>query len=149
MPTVETTVWINASLAKVFGIAKDSESYPEYMKDVQSVTPVERDGNRVVADRGGGVPNFMIKLRWRQEEVWDEATHSSHFRQLEGDYDSLDGTWSFREENGGTRFDQHVEYEYNVPTLGPLVKKVIHSIVVKNLENINLAFKKRAETSAE
>ncbi len=38
----------------------------------------------------------------------------------------------FREENGGTRFDQTLDYEYNVPTLGPLVKKVIHGIVKKN-----------------
>lgn len=145
MPTVETTVWINAPLDKVYAIAKDSEAYPEYMKDVQSVTPVERDGSRLVADWVGLIPQFMLKVRWRQEEVWDDATTSSRFRQLEGDYDMLEGAWSFREENGGTRFDQKVDYEYNVPTLGPLVKKVIHAIVVKNLENINEAIKKRAE----
>jgi ribosome-associated toxin RatA of RatAB toxin-antitoxin module len=146
MPTVETTVWINAPIDKVYAIAKDSEAYPEYMKDVQSVTPVEREGNRLVADWVGLIPQFMMKVRWRQEEVWDDASHSSRFRQLEGDYDQLEGTWAFREENGGTRFDQHLEYEYNVPTLGPLVKKVIHVIVVKNLENINEAIRKRAES---
>lgn len=145
MPTVDTTIWIDAPLEKVYGIAKDNEAYPEYMKDVQSVTVVERNGNRVVADWVGVVPNFMIKLRWRQEEVWDDSTHSSQFRQLTGDYDSLEGSWKFASENGGTRFDQHLEYEYNVPTLGPLVKKVIYAIVVKNLENINIAFAKRAE----
>ena len=32
----------------------------------------------------------------------------------------------------------------NMYTLGPLVKKVIYNIVVKNLENINEAFTKRA-----
>jgi len=145
MPTVETTAWINAPLEKVYAIAKDSEAYPEYMKDVQSLTPVEREGTRFVADWVGVVPTFGLKVRWRQEELWDDATHSSTFRQLSGDYDKLEGTWKFREENGGTRFDQFVDYEYNVPTLGPLVKKVIHSIVQKNLDNINEAFKKRAE----
>lgn len=145
MPTVETTVWINAPLEKVYAIAKDSVSYPEYMKDVKSVTPVERTDGRFVADWVGIVPTFGLKVRWRQEELWDDATHSSQFKQLEGDYDQLEGTWRFREENGGTRFDQHLDYEYNVPTLGPLVKKVIYSVVVKNLENINEAFKKRAE----
>jgi ribosome-associated toxin RatA of RatAB toxin-antitoxin module len=145
MPTVETTTWINAPLSKVYAIAKDSKAYPEYMKDVQSVTPVEQAESRLVADWVGVIPQFLLKVRWRQEEVWDDSTHSSTFRQIEGDYDSLEGRWSFREENGGTRFDQHLDYEYNVPTLGPLVKKVIHGIVVKNLENINEAFKKRAE----
>jgi ribosome-associated toxin RatA of RatAB toxin-antitoxin module len=145
MPTVETSVWINAPLERVFEIARNSERYPEYMKEVQSVTPVEREGERFVADWVGIVPTFGLKVRWRQEEIWDPAAHSSLFRQLEGDYDRLEGTWNFDEENGGTRFVQKVDYEYNVPTLGPLVKKVIHSIVVKNLEAINEAFKKQAE----
>lgn len=144
MPTVETTVWINAPLEKVYAIAKDSEAYPEYMKEVQSITPVERDGSRFVADWVGVVPTFGLKVRWRQEELWDDSTHSSRFKQLEGDYDMLEGTWSFKEENGGTRFDQRVVYEYNVPTLGPLVKKVIHKIVQNNLESINAAFQERA-----
>jgi ribosome-associated toxin RatA of RatAB toxin-antitoxin module len=147
MPTVETTAWINAPLDRVYAIAKDSESYPEYMKDVKSITPVERSENRFVADWVGVVPTFGLKVRWRQEENWDDATHSSHFFQLQGDYDKFDGTWTFREENGGTRFDQRLDYEYNVPTLGPLVKKVILSVVQKNLENINEAFRKRAEAA--
>ena len=146
MPTVQTTAWFNAPLEKVYEIAKDSEKYPEYMKDVQSLTPVEREGNRFVADWVGIVPSFLLKVRWRQEEIWDDATHSSQFKQLKGDYDKLEGSWTFKEENGGTRFDQYLEYEYNVPTLGPLVKKVIHTIVVKNLENINEAFAKRVES---
>lgn len=144
MPTVETSVWIEAPLDKVYAIAKDSEAYPTYMKEVVSVTPVSRDGSTLVADWVGVVPTFGLKVRWRQEEVWDDADHSSKFRQISGDYDRLEGSWVFREENGGTRFEQKLDYEYNVPTLGPLVKKVIHSIVVKNLEAINDAFTKRA-----
>lgn len=145
MPTVETTVWINAPLDKVYAIAKDSERYPEFMKEVQSLTIVERDGGRVVSDWVGIIPTFGLKVRWRQEEQWDDATHSSRFHQVSGDYDKLEGTWSFREENGGTRFDQFMEYEYNVPTLGPLVKKVIFNIVKNNLESVNAGFKQRAE----
>lgn len=145
MPTVDTTVWINAPLAKVYEIAKDSRSFPEFMKDVVSVTPVESEGNRFVADWVGLIPQFRLKVRWRQEEVWDDDTHSSVFHQVSGDYDKLEGTWKFAEENGGTRFVQHLDYEYNVPTLGPLLKKVIFTIVTKNLEGINQAIKDRAE----
>ena len=147
MPTVETTVWINAPLEKVYAIAKDSERYPEFMKEVQSLTVVEREEGRVVSDWVGIVPTFGLKVRWRQEEVWDDAAHQSRFHQVKGDYDSLAGTWSFKEENGGTRFDQFLEYEYNVPTLGALVKKVIFNIVKNNLESVNAGFKQRAESA--
>lgn len=145
MPAVDTSVLINAPLDKVYEIAKDSRSFPDFMKDVQSVTPVEEDGNRFVADWVGVVPQFMLKVRWRQEDRWDDAGHTCHFKQIKGDYDQLEGVWTFVPQDGGTLFSTHLDYEYNVPTLGPLVKKVIHSIVVKNLENINEAIKARAE----
>jgi ribosome-associated toxin RatA of RatAB toxin-antitoxin module len=145
MPTVETTCHIDAPLAKVYEIAKDSRSFPEYMKDVHSVTPIEQSENRFVSDWVGIIPTFGLKVRWRQEDLWDDDAHTCHFKQIKGDYDMMEGVWTFREENGGTRFDQKLDYEYNVPTLGPLIKKVVHNIVIKNLENINEAFKRRAE----
>ena len=145
MPTVDTTTWINAPLEKVYAISKDNRSFPEFMKEVKSLDIVEEDGPRIVSDYVGLVPTFGLKIRWRQEDIWDDANHSCKFKQLQGDYDRLEGEWHFREENGGTRFDSTLEYEYVVPTLGPLVKKVIHSLVVKNMDNLLGAIKERAE----
>ncbi len=145
MPTVESTVFINAPLERVYEISKDNRSFPEFMKDVKSLTVIEEDGPRVVSEYVGLIPQFMLKVRWTQEDLWDDVTHVCTFRQVKGDYDKLEGTWSFKEENGGTRFDSFLEYEYNVPTLGPLVKKVVHSIVVKNVENILEAIKAKSE----
>lgn len=145
MPTVETSIHILAPIDKVYGIAKDNESFPEFMKDVKSLSIVEKTEDRIVSDWVGIVPTFGLKVRWRQEDVWNDADRTCVFRQLEGDYDALDGEWRFVEENGGTRFDSVVNYEYNVPTLGPLVKKVIHNIVIKNMENVLQAIKDRSE----
>lgn len=145
MPTVETTIWIDAPVEKVYAIAKDSERYPEYMKAVESLLVTSREGNRVVADWVGLITQFNLKVRWTQEEIWDDSTTSSKFSQLKGDYDKMEGTWKFSEENGGTRFDQFLDYEYNVPTLGPLVKKLILHLVKSQLEAASEAIKKRAE----
>lgn len=147
MPTVETTTWIAAPLETVYEISKDNRSFPDFMKDVKSLTVVEEDGNRVVSDYVGLIPQFMLKVRWRQEDVWDDAQHVCTFKQVHGDYDKLEGVWKFTIENDGTRFDSHLEYEYNVPTLGPLIKKVIHGIVVKNMDNILEAIKNRSEAA--
>jgi ribosome-associated toxin RatA of RatAB toxin-antitoxin module len=145
MPTVETTIWIDAPVEKVYAIAKDSERYPEYMKAVESLVVTSREGGRIVADWVGLITQFNLKVRWTQEEIWDDSTTSSRFSQLKGDYDKMEGTWKFSEENGGTRFDQFLDYEYNVPTLGPLVKKLILHLVKTQLEAANEAIKKRAE----
>lgn len=146
MPTVDTTVWISKPLEEVYSVAKDYRAYPSFMSDVKSLEIVEEDWPRIVTDWVGLVPQFMLKVRWRQEDHWYDEEHYSIFKQVQGDYDRLEGKWTFKEENGGTRFTSHIDYEYNVPTLGPLVKKIIHAIVVKNLDNMLNAIKKRAES---
>ncbi|MBX3118418.1 MAG: SRPBCC family protein [Fimbriimonadaceae bacterium] len=147
MPTVETTVWINAPLEHVYEIAKDNASFPEFMDDLVSLTVIEQEGNRVVSEWVGIIKQFRVKVRWTQEDIWDDAAHTCTSKQVKGDYDQLDAFWEFKEENNGTRFNSTVNYEYNVPTLGILVKKVIHGIVVKNLDNTLNAIKDRAEKS--
>ena len=145
MPTVETSVLINAPIDKVYAIAKDNLSFPEFMKDVLELKIVEQSGNRVVSDWVGLIPQFMKKVKWRQEDIWDDAAHLCTFKQLQGDYDKMEGTWRLTTEGSGTRFNSIVEYEYNSPTLGPLLKKVIFSIVTKNLDGVLAAIKARAE----
>jgi len=146
MPTVESSTWINAPLDVVYGIAQDNASFPEFMKDVQSLTITEQDGGRVVSDWVGIVSAFGLKVRWTQEDVWNDEAHTCTFRQVKGDYDRLDGVWTFTEENSGTKFESVVNYEYVVPGVGPLVKKVVHSLVVKNLDGVLEAIKARAES---
>lgn len=145
MPVVETTLWIDAPVADVIEVARESERFPDFMSDVKSVTVVEREGDRTVTDWEGVVAAFGLKVRWRQEDVWDPPAGVCQFRQLSGDYDMMEGTWRLRDEDGGTRFDSRVEYEYRVPGLGALVTKVVHSLVVKNLDGMLQAFKARCE----
>ena len=146
MPIVETTTWVNAPIEKVYAISKKNEDFPTFMKDVQSLNVVESDGNRVVSDWVGVVSAFGLKIRWRQEDLWDDSSKTCKFQMVKGDYDKLEGEWKFSEENGGTRFDSTVDYEYKVPGIGPLIYKVIHGLVVKNLEDTLAAIKARAET---
>jgi len=145
MPTVETTVLIQAPIERVYAIAKDNRSFPEFMADVQSLVIVEEAPPKVVSDWVGIVPSFGLKVRWRQEDLWDDAAHRCEFKQLSGDYDKLDGTWEFLPEGDGTRFNSVLDYEYRIPGLGPLVAKVVHKIVINNMESVLGAIKKRAE----
>lgn len=145
MPEVVTTTLIHAPYDTVYEVARRNEEFPQFMKDVQSLQIIEEDGDRVVSDWVGLVSSFNLKVRWRQEDIWDKAAGTCKFRQLEGDYDALEGTWSFRSTENGVRFDSVLTYEYVVPTLGPLVKKIVHSLVEKNMEGVLAAIKERAE----
>ena len=146
MPTVVTSVLINAPLDVVYEIAKDNRSFPEFMEDVKSLDVIEEDGVRVVSDWVGTVPTFGLKIRWKQQDIWDDTAYTCKFTQLEGDYDVMEGLWTYTEVDGQTRFDSTLDYEYRVPGLGALVGKVIHNIVIKNMEGVLGAIKNRAES---
>ena len=147
MPTIDSTVLINAPLERVYAIAQDNRSFPDFMDDVKSLTVLEEDGPRIVSEWHGVIPAFGLKIKWTQEDLWDHDKHRCAFTQIKGDYDAMAGYWEFRAEaDGVTRFDSHVEYEYNVPALGALVKKVVHNLATKNVEGLLNAIKKRAET---
>jgi ribosome-associated toxin RatA of RatAB toxin-antitoxin module len=148
MPVIEQTKLISAPIDKVFAIARDSQAYPEYMPDVKSleVISTSEDGNTLITRWVGRIPQFGMNVKWTQEETWIPAEYSSKFKQTEGDYDKMEGWWKFTEENGQTKFQSWLEYEYNVPMVGPLLHKVVRHIVEQNIDRMMDAIKHRAES---
>ena len=88
MPHLDNEVLVNASLETVYALAKDVESFPKFMPDVESVVVTERtdEGNRTVTDWVGVASDFKLKVRWTEEDVWDPVSHTCRFHQLHGDY---------------------------------------------------------------
>lgn len=146
MPTVNTSVWIDATPEQVYAIARDNRSFPEFMEDVESLTILSEEGDTIVSEWVGKIPAFGLKVRWTQEDIWEPEAKTCRFKQVKGDYDSMEGVWTLKAENNGTRFDSELNYEYSVPGLGPLVGKVIYGLVVKNMDGVLGAIKKRAES---
>jgi uncharacterized membrane protein len=146
MPQVITSIQINAPLDQVYAVAKDNRSFPEFMEDVDSLVVVSEEAGTVISDWVGRVPAFGLKVRWTQEDAWDDTNYTCRFHQVKGDYDMMEGTWKFVAEGDQTRFDSTLDYEYSVPGLGPIVGKVIYGLVVKNMEGVLAAIKHRAES---
>jgi uncharacterized membrane protein len=147
VPRIELSYLIDAPVEKAYEVARDVESFPEIMDDLQSLTVLERseDGNRTVTEWVGLVRQFSMKLKWQQEDIWDPIRHRDEFRALKGDVDEMSGYWQFTEENGQTRFESLVDYEINVPLVGPLVKNIIKKLMESNLDAQMRAIKERAE----
>jgi ribosome-associated toxin RatA of RatAB toxin-antitoxin module len=132
----------------VYAIAKDVESFPQFMPDVKSLKVLERseDGCRTVTEWVGYVPKFHLNVKWTEEDVWDDVAHTCHFRQLKGDFQQMAGEWRFSLQDGGTQFISILDYEFNVPLLGPIVQKVVQHLMRQNVQGILDGIKKRAET---
>lgn len=151
MPRVESSILIQAPRAAVMTVARDNATFPEFMADLYSLKVLEKseDGSRVVSEWVGIVPKFGTKLRWIEEDLWDEAAGTCTFRQLSGDYKSLGGVWTFASEGeNATRFSSVVDYEIEIPLVGPLIKTIIRKTVQDNVDSTLRAIKDRCEQPA-
>ena len=145
MPRVECSIIINGPIEKVYECAKDVESFPEYMPDVKNIQILERDGARVITEWTASIPDFGMTVKWTEEDIWDDEAKRCDFKLVKGDYASYSGNWTFTEVDGGVRFDSVVDYEYDVPLIGTLIKGLIQRKVKENVDKILEAVKKKVE----
>jgi len=145
MATVESRVVVNAPVERVYGIARDIESFPEFMHDVVEVEILEQTPERQVSRWVGLIEEFNRTLEWTEEDFWNDEQHRCDFAMIEGDFTSYRGTWVFERDEEGTLVTLVVEYEYNVPLIGALIKKLLHKKVQQNCDNMLAAIKAEAE----
>lgn len=149
MPLIEQTIEIRAPIASVWEIARNVEAFPQFMSDLQSLTLQERspDGKRTVTEWVGMINAVKMKVRWTQEDVWDDANYSDTFKLIQGDMDRMEGTWKFLPISQNlTRFESVVDYDLNVPMVGPMVKGLIKKLMTQNLQSTLDAIKQKAES---
>ncbi len=146
MPQITVTTHVDAPLETVYGLAKDIERLPEFDENLESVKIVEREGSRTVSAWVGVVREFRQKIKWSEADEWDDEQHICRFAQTKGDFDRYEGTWTFAAEGDRrTRIDLELEYEYNVPLIGPLIKNLLHKKTQQASEGIMAAIKAMAE----
>jgi len=146
MADVSATMIIRAPLDEVYRVAKDVERFPEFMPDVESIRVLERMDGRTVTEWVGLVQGR--KIRWVEEDRWDDAAHLCTFRQREGDFSKYEGTWRFEAVPGGTRTTLDLAYEMDLPLAGALLSNLLKVLVRKNLESMLTALKGQLEGTA-
>ena len=137
MDKIEVETTIAADPEAVYAVAKDVEKFPEFMPDVERVTVLERSEGRVVSEWVGIVREFSRKVTWVEEDRWDDAARRCDFAALRGDWDTYRGAWTFEPaDEGATRVRLSLEFELNVPLIGPLIKALLARLVRKNCEQM-------------
>jgi ribosome-associated toxin RatA of RatAB toxin-antitoxin module len=147
MPRVESSIVINGDIERVYALAKDIESFPEFMPDVKSITVLERSesGDRTKVEWVGIVKEFKTTLKWVEEDIWDDAAKTCVFTLVKGDYSSYSGNWTFKTVDGGTEFVSIVDFEYDVPLIGALIKGLVAKKMKENVDNMLAAIKEKVE----
>lgn len=143
MAEVQATTLIRAPLDEVYRVAKDVEKFPQFMPDVESIHVLERHDSSTVTAWVGIVQGR--KIRWVEEDHWDDAAHRCRFKQREGDFSRYEGFWSFEAVPEGTRTTVNLDYEMDLPLAGALLSNLLRILVRKNLESMLAALKGQLE----
>ena len=143
MASVQAATVIHAPLDRVYALAKDVERFPQFMPDLESVTILERLPTGTVTAWVGVVQGR--KIRWVEEDEWDDAARACAFRQRSGDFTRYEGTWRFEAVPEGTRTSLAVDFELDIPLAGALLSNLVKVLMRKNCESMLAALKGQLE----
>ncbi len=148
MGVITSTIEVSADPLTTFKVASEVETYPDFMPDVKSVKILERrdDGYAKAAWVGHvSLASIDKDIKWTEEEWWDEASLSSKFELVEGDYKHYRGNWAFEDLDGNTKITLTVDYDLGLPLVGALIAKLLDKIMQDNLDGMLGAIKTRVE----
>ena len=118
----------------VFPLLCDFGRYAELTEDVRSVE-VEQTGELTArstweVDFRDGV------LEWTEDDTIDPEHHRLSFTQVEGDFESFEGTWAVEATDRGSvvRFD--AEVDVGIASLGALIEPIAERSLRENLTAI-------------
>jgi ribosome-associated toxin RatA of RatAB toxin-antitoxin module len=141
--SVEASIVIRAPLTDVYALAQDVERFPGFMPDLESVAVLERRPGWTLTQWVGVVQGR--KIRWVEEDTWDDAQHVCTFRQRSGDFNRYEGSWRFEAVPDGTRTSLSVDYELDIPLAGALLSNLVKVLMRKNCESMLAALKGQLE----
>lgn len=143
MPQVERKIVIDGDPQKVYELAKDMESYPNFMPDVESVKVVAREANSTVTEWVSAVDG--TPFLWTEKDLFDDSNLRIDYALIEGDLEKFEGFWSFVPLGDKTEVCLVVDYDFGIPELTELIGPTLHEKVGENSEMMLTGMKKLVE----
>lgn len=143
MPQVERKIVIDSDPKAVYELAKDMESYPTFMPDVESVKVVSREANSTVTEWVSNVDG--TPFLWTEKDEFDDSNLRIDYALIEGDLEKFEGSWIFQPVDGKTEVRLVVDYDFGLPELTELIGPTLHEKVGENSEMMLSSMKKLIE----
>ena len=143
MPYIERKLTINAPVEKVYETASDMESYPVFMRDVQSVKIIQRGDHTTVTDWVTNIDG--TEIMWNEEDRFNDEERVIEYRLLDGDLDKFEGAWRFASAPDGTEVTLTCEFDFGIPELVHLIGDILEIKVGENCEMMLQGLKEKLE----
>ncbi|RYX85651.1 hypothetical protein EON83_04750 [bacterium] len=153
MPKVTSKVLINAPFDAVWTLAQNVEDFPRIMPDLDKVLVLQKGETtpgtlRTVTEWHGKIRQFNRSIVWTEEDIWNRSKGECHFWQLKGDFTEYKGLWKFTPQGEATELDLEVEYAFEIPLIGALMKTVLQKLMQSNADMMSSALKTESERVA-
>lgn len=137
---IKMTRQLSTSPDKAFEVVEDLERFPEFITNVNSLTVLEVDGNRKVAEWDTTIDD--APLGWVEEGIYDKENRIVRFRALEGVFDRFDGYWQVEPHGEGSRVTFELTYEIGLPEIEEIVGPLLRERMMENAEGMLDAIEK-------
>ncbi|HBQ94925.1 MAG: cyclase [Sulfobacillus benefaciens] len=122
MPTVTVAEVVRADGVPIYSVLSDMAAFPRFMKNVQSVSVVERG-------EGFTHSQWVVKLqgatfKWTERDDFFPDEGRITYRQIEGDLKTFEGYWQLEPVSEGTRVILQTTFEFGMPMLASLLNPV-------------------------
>ncbi|MEC7986127.1 MAG: SRPBCC family protein [Myxococcota bacterium] len=112
----------NADLATVHKVLLDTESYPQYIKAIQSSKVVYKQQNESEVSFKAKIAVFSFEYSIKTVKV---SEHQITFEQKKGFFSFLNGEWRLKERNGVVEGKYIVNVKLPLFVAGKIVEKAI------------------------
>lgn len=147
MGYVEKTIEIQAPAKVVYELAKDMESYPDFMPDVESVRVVSREGNSTITEWETSVDGTPIL--WTEKDIFHDHSLTIDYQLIEGDLDQFEGRWTFVQQDENCLVTLTVQYDFGIPELTKLIGPTLETKVGENSSMMLEGMKAKIEQLSE
>lgn len=143
MPFVEVSKEIAADPEVVYRLAKDMESYPNFMKSVVKITTLERGEDYTITKWDTRLQGRPVV--WTERDEFDDNSRRIDYQLVEGDLKTFSGAWTFDTVAIGTLVKLTVDFELGIPMFASILNPIAVLAVRQNCEAMLAGLKKQAE----
>jgi ribosome-associated toxin RatA of RatAB toxin-antitoxin module len=131
---------IDATPARCYAVAIDFEHYPDWARDVKSVTVLERDAEGRGAKVEYRAAGLGRSFRYTLQYDYTAAPDSFSWSLVEGEHlRALDGTYTFAPDGDGTRVEYELAVDLSMPLPGFMKRRAAGMIMGTALKELKKA----------
>jgi len=145
MAKISEQIQIRGNKQEIFNLLKGFKSFPAFMYYINSLKVTKHSSTSFISDWSINIDG--VPVRWKEEDLVNEANFVIEFNMIEGDYAKYKGKWEVLQDSHNAKIKITVDIDWGAPTFTSFVevKKILTRKTRKAFKGMLLAIKRKIE----